>query len=198
VRVGVLGGTFDPIHIAHLVIAEESRARLNLDEVLFVPAGTPPHKLNKHITAVEHRLAMIQLAIASNPYFVLSRLDIDRPAPSYSVDTIEALRRQLGPQVLIYFIIGMDSLSEMPTWHEPERLVALCEFAVINRPGYQVDLSQLETALPGVVPRVTFVPAPEISVSSSDIQHRVQMGFPIKYQVLPAVEDYIYQHRLYK
>lgn len=197
-KVGVLGGTFDPIHIAHLVIAEESRARLNLDEVRFVPAGSPPHKLNKHITDVEHRLAMVELAIASNPHFVLSRLDIDRPAPSYSVDTVESLRRELGPQARIYFIIGMDSLSEMPTWHEPGRLLTLCELAVINRPGYEVDMGQLEAILPGVGSRVAFVPAPEMSISSSDIQHRVGNGLPIKYQVLPVVEDYIYQHRLYQ
>lgn len=196
-RAGFLGGTFDPVHIAHLIIAEECRFHLDLDRVFFVPAGEPPHKLVNPITDARHRIEMVQRAIASNPYFVLSRLDVDRPGPCYSVDTVQLLQDQLGPEAEIFFIIGTDSLMEMPAWHEPLRLIQLCWFAVVDRPGYQVDLKALESVLPGVSSRVTFVEAPEMSFSSSDIRRRVCFGLPIKYQVPGPVEDYIYGQKLY-
>jgi nicotinate-nucleotide adenylyltransferase len=198
VRVGVLGGTFDPIHYAHLVIAEESRARLQLDQVLFVPSGQPPHKLAKAITPAEHRIAMVQLAIASNTHFALSRLDVERCGPCYTVDLIEALVSQLGSSAEIHFIVGLDSLAEMPTWYEPARLIRSCRLAVVRRPGYRVDLVQLENTLPGIMSRLTFVDAPEMGISSSEIQHRVRAGLPIKYQLPESVEAYLLEHRLYR
>ena len=197
-RVGVLGGTFDPIHYAHLVIAEESRLRLQLDRVLFVPSGQPPHKLTKVITPAEHRLEMLQLAIASNPHFELSRLDMDRCGPCYSIDLLEILQSQLKPDAELYFIVGLDSLAELPTWHEPARLIRLCRLAVVGRPGYHVDMVQLETILPGVASRLDFVEAPEMGISSSEIQRRVQTGLPIKYQLPEPVEAYIVEHGLYR
>ena len=196
-RVGVLGGTFDPIHIGHLVAAEEVRAQLSLDRVVFVPAGLPPHKLTNDISSVEHRLAMVRLAIASNPYFTVSRVDIDRFGPCYTVDTIELLRDEWGGDVELYFIMGSDSLADVPTWHRPERLIRLCRLAVVERPGYQVDMEELERMLPGITSRVHFINSPQLDISSSDIQKRVQQGLPIKYQVPEAVEDYIYEHELY-
>jgi nicotinate-nucleotide adenylyltransferase len=197
-RVGVLGGTFDPIHIGHLVSAEEARMELKLERVIFVPAGLPPHKLDHVVSPVEHRLAMVELAIASNPHFAVSRVDIDRFGPCYTVDTIDLLRNEWGPGVKIYFIMGSDSLLDILTWHNPGRLIRLCRFAVVSRPGYQVDLDELDALLPGVASRVHMLNAPQLAISSTDIQRRVREGLPIKYQVPKAVEDYIYQHKLYQ
>jgi nicotinate-nucleotide adenylyltransferase len=197
-RIGVFGGTFDPIHIGHLVSAEEVRVELGLERVVFMPAGLPPHKLDRVMSPVEHRLAMVELAIASNPHFAVSRVDIDRFGPCYTVDTIELLRGEWGADVEIYFIMGSDSLLDILTWHNPRRLIRLCRFAVVSRPGYQVDLDELDALLPGVASRVQMLNAPELAISSSDIQRRVREGLSIKYQVPEAVEDYIYQHKLYQ
>lgn len=196
-RVGVLGGTFDPIHIGHLVAAEEVRAQLRLDRVIFVPAGLPPHKLTDYISPVDYRLAMVKLAVASNPYFTVSRVDIDRFGPCYTVDTIELLRDEWGPDVELYFIMGSDCLADMLTWHKPERLIRLCRLAVMERPDYRVDMEQLERLLPGITSRVHLINSPQLDISSTDIQRRVRDGLPIKYQVPEAVENYIYKHELY-
>ena len=197
-RVGVLGGTFDPIHIAHLIIAEETRAALELDRVFFIPASVPPHKRDKTISVVEHRVRMVEMAIVSNPHFVLSRLDIDRCEPCYSVNTIERLREELGPDADIHFIVGMDSLADLPTWHEPHRLVALCRLAVVDRPGFQADLGELDAVLPGVASRITFIGAPAMAISSTDIRRRVRLGLPIRYQVPDSVEQYVRSQNLYR
>ena len=197
-RVGVLGGTFDPIHIGHLISAEEARVELGLERVVFIPAGLPPHKLDHVMSPVEHRLAMVELAVASNPHFVVSGVDIDRLGPSYTVDTVELLRSEWGPGVEIYFVMGSDSLLDILNWHNPRRLIRLCRFAVVSRPGYQVDLGELDALLPGVASRVQMLNAPELTISSTDIQRRVREGLSIKYQVPEAVEDYIYQHKLYQ
>ena len=197
-RVGVFGGTFDPIHIGHLVSAEEAWVELKLERVVFVPAGLPPHKLDHVMSPVEHRLAMVELAIASNPHFAVSRVDIDRFGPCYTVDTIELLRDEWGPGVEIYFIMGSDSLLDILTWHNPRRLIRLCRFAVVSRPDYQVDLNELDALLPGLASRIQMLNAPELAISSTDIQRRVREGLSIKYQVPEAVEDYIYQHKLYQ
>jgi len=196
-RVGVFGGTFDPIHIGHLVAAEETRVQLSLERVVFVPAGLPPHKLANHISPVEHRLAMVQLAIASNPYFTVSRVDIDRFGPCYTVDTMELLRDEWGPGTELYFIMGSDSLADILTWHKPERLIRLCRLAVVKRPGYDVDIEELDRLLPGIASRVRFINSPLIDVASCDIRRRVREGLSIKYQVPEAVEKYIYEHGLY-
>jgi len=197
-RVGVFGGTFDPIHIGHLVIAEEAWMELELERVVFIPAGLPPHKLDHVMSPVEHRLAMVELAIASNPHFAVSRVDIDRFGPCYTVDTIELLKDEWGGGVEVYFIMGSDSLLDILTWHNPRRLIRLCRFAVVSRPGYQVDFDELDALLPGVASRVQMLNAPELAISSTDIQRRVREGLSIKYQVPEAVEDYIYQQKLYQ
>ena len=196
-RVGVFGGTFDPIHIGHLVAAEETRVQLKLERVVFVPAGLPPHKLANHISPVEHRLAMVQLAIASNPYFTVSRVDIDRFGPCYTVETMELLRDEWGPGVELYFIMGSDSLADILTWYKPERLIRLCRLAVVKRPGYDVDIKELDRLLPGIASRVQFINSPLIDVASCDIRRRVREGLSIKYQVPEAVERYIYEHGVY-
>ncbi|RLC61804.1 MAG: nicotinic acid mononucleotide adenylyltransferase [Chloroflexota bacterium] len=197
-RIGVLGGTFDPIHIAHLAIAEEARTQLGLDKVVFVPAGLPPHKMDVHVSPAEHRLAMVELAIAGNPHFEVSRVDIDRFGPCYTVDTIALLREEWGPDVEIYFIMGSDSLADILTWHKPDRLIRLCRIVAVGRPGYRVDMDELERCLPGASQRILFINSPQLDVSSSEIQRRVRAGESIKYQVPEAVERYIYEHGLYR
>lgn len=197
-RVGVLGGTFDPIHYAHLVIAEESLVRLQLDFVLFVPAGRPPHKLDKELTDDEQRVCMVDMAIHSNPGFRLSRVDVERAGPHYSVDTIDLLRRQLPVGTEIYFVAGVDSLSDMPAWHEPQRLIEQVKLAIIRRPDYHLDMAELERVLPGVSSRISWVEAPLLQISSTDIQNRVRRGLPIRYQLPEAVEEYITRHGLYR
>lgn len=197
-RIGVLGGTFDPIHIAHLAIAEEARTQLNLDKVIFVPAGLPPHKLDVQVSPAEHRLAMVKLAIAGNPHFEVSRVDIDRFGPCYTVDTIALLHEEWGPEVEIYFIMGSDSLGDLLTWHQPDRLIRLCRIVAVERPNYKVDMEELERYLPGISQRVVFINSPQLDVSSTEIQRRVRAGESIKYHVPEAVERYIYEHGLYR
>jgi nicotinate-nucleotide adenylyltransferase len=196
-RIGVFGGTFDPIHYGHLVAAEEARAILALDKVLIVPAGQPPHKAACPVTPPEHRVAMVQLAIASNPHFVLSRVDLDRPGPHYSVDMVTRLRREMGPGD-VYLIVGMDSLMDLPTWHEAERLMGLCYIIGVNRPGYTYDLAPLEKAVPGISAHIQVLEAPQLEIASHELQDRVRRGLPIKYQVPEPVEEYIYRHKLYE
>ncbi|MBC7258415.1 MAG: nicotinate-nucleotide adenylyltransferase [Chloroflexi bacterium] len=196
-RLGVFGGTFDPVHYGHLVAAEEVRYRLRLDKVLFVPAGMPPHKLDHDITPTRHRVAMLELAIASNPGFALSRVDIDRHGPCYTVDTLALLHEEYGPGTELFFLMGMDSLAEILTWKDPERLIRLAQIVVVGRPGFQADVDELDKVLPGAAERISIVDTPLMEVSSSDIRQRVREGAPIRYQVPETVEAYIRAHRLY-
>ncbi len=197
-RIGVLGGTFDPIHYGHLVIAEDARVDLHLEKVLFVPARRPPHKPRHSYSAFQHRVRMTELAIADNPHFVLSLIEAKRPGPSYTVNTLRQLQAELGPEVKLYFIIGMDSLANILTWCKPAELLSLCRIVVAERAGYQVDLPALEAALPGLRERLELIDTPELSISSTDLQQRVRRGLSISYQVPPNVERYIYEHRLYR
>jgi nicotinate-nucleotide adenylyltransferase len=197
-RVGILGGTFDPIHYGHLVAAEDCRAQLGLTEVLFVPAGHPPHKRNQQITPVANRLAMAELAIVDNPHFRLSRVDVDRPGPSYSVDMVQALQAELGPESQLFFILGRDSLLDLPTWHEPDRLAQLCQLVAVTRPGYPpLDLTQLNSVIPNARERIISLEVPELNLASSDIRRRVAEGRPIRYLVPESVRRYIKESGLY-
>lgn len=196
-RLGVLGGTFDPIHIGHLFAGEEARTRLGLERVLFVPAGAPPHKRYQRITSTEHRLNMVQLAIADNPHFALSRVDVDRFGPCYTVDTMALLRDEYGPETELYFIMGSDSLAELLTWRKPERLIRLCRIAALARPGFHLDLQELNHLLPEAMTRVQLLEMPLLQISSTDLQRRVRLGLSIKYLTPSAVEAYIYRHGLY-
>ena len=197
-RLGVLGGTFDPIHHGHLVAAEEARGQLALDQVLFVPAGSPPHKPDQPITAAHHRVRMIELAIAGRPQTSVSRVDVDRPGPCYTVETLELLRRAWGPGVTLFFIEGADSLAELTSWYQPRRLLELCELAVVGRPGVELDLPELYRRLPQLEARLHWVQMPRLEISSSDLRGRVRAGRPIAYLVPPAVEAYIREHQLYR
>lgn len=196
-KLGVLGGTFDPIHYGHLVIAEEAHARLGLQEVLIVPARVPPHKRGKRVTSEEHRVAMVRLAIASNPHFRLHTIDLDRDGPSHTADTLELLKGETGAE--LYFIIGEDSLLDLPRWHQPARILAQCRLVVMSRPGYpEPDLRGLEHIRPASVRESIVVRAPQLEISSTELRQRVAVGLPIKYQAPEAVEEYIYRHGLYR
>jgi nicotinate-nucleotide adenylyltransferase len=197
-RLGILGGTFDPIHHGHLVAAEEASYQLALDRVLFVPAGAPPHKPARPISPASHRLRMVELAIAGKPHFAVSRVDIDRPAPSYTVDTLKLLRAEWGRETRFFFIEGNDSLSDMVNWYQPQRLIELCELAVVRRPGSEIDLPALEKRLPGLTERVHWVQIPLLEISSTDLRARIRAGRSISYLVPREVEAYIQEHGLYR
>lgn len=197
-NVGILGGTFDPIHYGHLVAGEEARCALGLERVLFVPSARPPHKLDYRVSAPEVRVEMVRLAIADNPRFELSTVDLDRPGYSYTVDTVALLQEKLGPKVKLYFILGEDALADLPTWHKPERLLETCELIAVNRPGYHsFSLRLLERQLPGVERRVHQVRIPELAIWSTELRARVASGLPIRYLVPDTVHDYISAHGLY-
>ncbi len=196
-KVGVLGGTFDPPHIGHLVAAEEARVQLGLERVVFVPAGTPPHKLGEPVTSAVHRVEMITRAVASNPHFFVSLVDVERSGPSYSVETLRRLRDQWGADIVIYFIVGMDMLADLPNWHQPRQLVELCRLAVVNRPGYAADMQELERIIPGISRKVDPVSMPLLEVSATDLRERARRGRTIRYYVPSEVESYIRLHHLY-
>jgi len=198
-RLGILGGTFDPIHFGHLLAGEEARVTLGLDRVLFAPAGDPPHKQGHPLLPIAHRLAMVRLAIADNPAFELTTVDVDRPGPHYTVDLVRLVREEWGTGAEdTFFIMGADSLAHLLTWHRPDRLIQLCRLAVVARPGYRADLGELESALPGLSRRLDWVEMPVLGISSSDLQRRVRQGRSIRYQVPAAVAQYVAEHHLYR
>jgi len=197
-KVGVLGGTFDPVHLGHLIIAEEVRCKLELAEVLFVPTGQPWLKSHRSIAPAADRLEMLHRALRSNPHFRVSTVDLDRPGPTYSVDTIADLQKELGAETKLYFIMGLDALAELPTWREPARLAEMCQIVGATRPGRpNFDLSSLEQAIPQASGRIMLLDVPQIGISSTDIRERVAQGPPIRYQVPESVEEYIREHQLY-
>ena len=196
-RIGVLGGTFDPVHLGHLILAEEARDQLGLSTVHFVPAGDPPHKQGRHLAPVEERLHMIELAIAGNDAFRASRADADRPGPHYTLDMVHILQAQLPPGGELYFLMGYDSLAELPTWHRARELVAACHLVALTRHEVPLDWAYLESQLPGVRERVTLLDMPELEIASHQIQARVRDGRSIRYLVPDAVCGYIGDHGLY-
>jgi len=196
-KVGVLGGTFDPVHNGHLLVAEEARNQLNLAETLFVPAGQPCLKEDP-ISAAEHRVRMVRLAIADRPYFELSTMEIERDGPSYTVDTIAELQARRGGKDELFFVLGWGSLAELPRWREPARLVSMCHLVVAPRPGFPPpNLEEMESAIPGLSQRVIFLDKPETDVSASGIRERVARGLSIDHLVPGPVEKYIRDQGLY-
>lgn len=195
---GVFGGTFDPPHIGHLVLASEALAALDLKRVLWVLTARPPHKPEGPITPVGMREQMVRAAIAGEEAFEFSRADIERPGPHYAVDTIRWLNQQF-PGTRWAYLIGADSLRDLPTWHTPEALLELVEvLGVMQRPGVDVDLDTLEARLPGIKQRLQFFHAPLIAISASDIRSRVRQGRPYRFFVPPGVAEIIERHRLYR
>ena len=195
--IGVFGGTFDPPHIGHLVLADEARAELNLKKVLWVVTGEPPHKPDRPMLAAEHRLKMVELAIQHDPAFELSRLEVDRPGPHYAVDTMAQLAESQPADQRAY-IMGKDSLQDLPSWKSPERFIELTNaMIVLNRPDIEVDLELLNERLPGLANKVHLIGVPLVDVASRDIRHRVASGKPYRYLVARSVADYIVHNDLY-
>ena len=196
-RLGIFGGTFDPIHLGHLVIAEEARASLDLDGVLFIPARVSPFKLGQATASADNRLRMVELAIADNPAFQASRLEIEREGPSYTVDTLRQLRAFYGPQPELFLLMGTDSLATIASWHEAQELVKLAWIAAYARPGVPLDLVELDRQVPGLAAATRLLDDVKLDISSTDIRSRVRAERTIRYLVPPSVEAYIRQHGLY-
>lgn len=198
-RLGVLGGTFDPPHVGHLILAEEARTRLDLRKVLFVPAGDPWRKAAQEVTAAEHRLAMVRLMLGSDPHFEVSTLEMERAGPSYTVDTLEALHQQHGPGLELYFIVGEDALHDLPHWKEPARILSLARLAVARRPASEGWFdADLEAIVPGLSERVVPLPMPTVEISSTHLRERARAGLSLRYLVPLGVEEYIRRHGLYR
>lgn len=195
-RIGVFGGTFDPIHMGHLIVAEDARAALELDKVLFIPAGQPWFKSYRQITASHHRLAMVRLAVADNPNFAVSDIEITRSGPSYTVDTLTELRDQY-PDAEFIVILGIDALREIDRWHQPRKLFELASVVGMARPGAAINLSVLHAAIPGSSSRIRLLDSAQIDISGTDIRRRAAHARPIRYRVPPTVEQYIQENALY-
>jgi nicotinate-nucleotide adenylyltransferase len=195
-KLGLLGGTFDPPHYGHLVLAENALVQLQLDRVLFVPAGQPPHKPEPPITPAHHRAAMVEAAIADNPFFAMSRADLERPGPHYTVDMLALLQREF-PQATLYFLIGGDSLAQLPNWWRPEAIVERALLAAMKRPGWDVDLESLGEKIVRLPERLRWIDAPYLDISGSDLRRRVREGLPLRYLIPPAVESYVRERDLY-
>jgi len=198
---GVLGGTFDPPHLGHLAIADDVRERLRLARVLFVPAGSPPHKTSVPVTPAMDRLHMVELAIRGNDAFGVSQIELDREGPSYSADTVEQLVAEADADRSddrFVLIVSGEALTALPTWHDPDRLLRSCHVAVVDRPGFRTPgRPWVGEHFPGLEDRILFVTGPGLCHSSSDIRARVAEGRSIRYLVPTAVADYIEEHRLY-
>ncbi|MFL6061929.1 MAG: nicotinate-nucleotide adenylyltransferase [Marmoricola sp.] len=192
-RIGVMGGTFDPVHHGHLVAASEAQAFFDLDEVVFVPTGLPWQKAQREVTSAEHRYLMTVIATASNPRFQVSRVDIDRDGPTYTIDTLRDLSARL-PDAELFFITGADALAEIFTWRDAAELFELAHFVGCTRPGYEMDSTSLE-GIPS--DRVTILEIPALAISSTDCRSRTAAGHPIWYLVPDGVVQYIDKHQLY-
>lgn len=197
-RIGLLGGTFDPIHLGHLIVAEEARTRLSLDRLLFVPSCQPWRKAGREIAPEADRLAMVRLAVEGNPGFEVSLVDLERAGPSYSVDTVCDVRATLSPEAELYFILGYDALMDLPHWHAPDELARITRLVTVIRPGYALDWSPLEQAIPEAREAVTLLETPEIGISSTEVRQRVAAGRSIRYWVPDLVAEYIQQQGLYR
>ena len=197
-NVGILGGTFDPIHLGHIAIAEEARVKLNLSRVLFIPAGQPWLKADRDVTAPAHRVEMVKLAIEVNPCFELSTVEVDRSGPSYVVDTVDILRQQMGPEIGLFFLLGWDSLAELHRWKEPTRIVQMCKLVAVPRPTFDPpDVRALDSLVPGIGQSVILLDMPQIDMSSSEIRKMVAAGLSIHDMVPEEVEKYIEEKKLY-
>ena len=192
-RVGILGGAFDPIHIGHLIVGQEVLHRCRLDRVLFLPSSDPPHKRGQEMAPAEVRAEMVELAVADNPLFELSRIEFERPGKSYTVDTLKILRQRLGDDVELFLAIGADSAIDMPTWCDLDGVLDLAHVTVVGRPGFErrrID--------PVLARRMRFLNTPLLEVSSTDIRARVRAGKPIRYLVCGRVLCFIEELGLYR
>jgi nicotinate-nucleotide adenylyltransferase len=198
VKIGVLGGTFDPVHIGHIKMAEEARKALDLAEVIFVPAGQPVGKSSDVVTPAGQRVEMLRLALVGKPNFKISYMEIERPGPSYTVDTLEAIKKRYGGKAEIYFILGYDSLAQLPDWREPGRIVAMCHLVAAPRPGsLRPGVKALEKSVSGISRKLVFLDEPNLDISATIIREKVVRREAIDQLVPGLVADYIKKHRLY-
>lgn len=198
-RIGVFGGTFDPVHIGHLAAAEDAAFLLGLEQILFIPNRIPPHKQQQAVTAVVDRVAMLRVAIEDDPLFQISTIELERQGPSFTLDTLRELKHRLDPNVDLSFLTGCDSLMQLHTWHEPDRLLEEFSVVILDRPTeHSVDWPAVEVHFPHIRTQVTVVHVIQLEISSSDIRQRVATGRPIRYYVPPAVEQYIRRKALYR
>jgi nicotinate-nucleotide adenylyltransferase len=195
-RIGVLGGTFDPIHNGHLALAGAARQQLALDRVIYVPAGVPWRKAGRRITPAQHRLEMVRLAVAGDPAAEVSTIELDREGPSYTAETLDALARKHSGAEL-YFIIGEDALADLPNWRRPDEIIRLAELAVARRPGRASGGDERWRAIPGIDERIAWLDMEPVTISASDIRKRMAAGEPVDGMLPPAVEAYIRKHGLY-
>ena len=197
-RIGVLGGTFDPVHLGHLAMAEEARLHVELDRVLFVPAGRPWLKEGQSLSALAHRVQMVRMAVASNPHFEISLEEVERPGLTYTLDTLQALQSQLGPGTDIYFLLGVDAMEQFHRWKEPAYLLELCHWVVVERPGHEIfDLSGLISRYPAASGKVTVLSTPYVAISGSEIRRRAAAGTSVRYHIPDAVAEYIDRYGIY-
>ncbi len=196
IRIGVLGGTFDPIHHGHLAIAEEARAALALERVLLVPAAQQPFKQGSTVTPAGHRLEMARLACRDNPAFEASPVELERPGPSYTATTLEELRARLDAE--LFFIVGGDAARDLPRWRRAAELPGLAQIVIVQRPLVSFDQARLVEELPQLRGRCTILEGPSIELSSTELRARVAAGRPIRYLVPDPVAAYIAEHGLYR
>ena len=196
-RVGIFGGTFDPIHMGHLIVAETIMDEFHLDKVVFIPAAVPPHKLDKQISPAKHRYMMTMLATCSNPRFQVSDMEMHRQGPSYSRDTLAQLLEEHGRDTEFYFIVGADSVENLHTWNRIDELLTMCHFIGASRPGCMPDMEKIAQRFGPLVEKIHRLETPELEISSTEIRHRVGQKRTIRYIVPETVEQYIYKEKLY-
>lgn len=196
-RLGIMGGTFDPIHNGHLVAAEQALHDLNLDVVVFVPAGSPAFKQNKRVSSPEDRHAMTLLATADNPYFLVSRMEVDRAGITYTADTLELVRKHYPENVELYFITGADAILDIISWHNAERIAELAHLVGATRPGYDLEHAREKIAQSGMDFQVTYLEVPALAISSSNLRERVAAGESLRYLTPDPVVGYVGKHQLY-
>lgn len=196
-NLGIMGGTFDPIHYGHLLAAEEARFEFNLKKIIFVPSGHPPHKKEEDVSAFKHRYLMTSLAIVTNPYFEISSIEIEREGPSYAIDTINFFKEKY-PETNIYFITGADAIHKIITWHRAEELPNICNFIAVSRPGYKLKEINMELKNRFSFKNLFSLEIPALAISSTEIRNRVKNKRPIKYLLPEPVENYIYKNNLYR
>jgi nicotinate-nucleotide adenylyltransferase len=197
-KLGVLGGTFDPVHLGHLKMAEAAKNALGLERVLLVPAGQPLTRVNQQVSPAGQRLEMLRLAVQDRPGLEVSPIEIERPGPTYTIDTLAALKTQFGKETEIYFILGWDSLAQLPGWRHPALLVNMCRIVAVPRPGYsKPDMDALEGRISGLKNSVIFLEQPYIDISATEIRKMAANGETIDRLVPAPVAEYIKKHNMY-
>ncbi|UCH59335.1 MAG: nicotinate (nicotinamide) nucleotide adenylyltransferase [Anaerolineales bacterium] len=197
-RIGIFGGTFDPPHLGHLILADEARIELELAQIYFVLTPNPPHKQGITVTSVEIRLEMLAKALSGEPSFVISRVDLDRDPPHFAVDTVEIFREMMPGTTLVY-LMGGDSLRDLPTWHHPVDFVDACDLiGVMSRPQVEVDIKSLAVKVPGIITKLRFIDAPLLEISSSDLRWKIANGEPYRFYLRESVWKFIQSKKLYR